>query len=105
MTKIDCAQNNELAEELTIFFRNEGYSVTQENDLITVDKKLSKSLLESFLKKTDRVKHKITPIDSDSYVIAIPLDLEDIGLESCEFCGYTAYHELVEIHRRTHQGF
>ncbi len=105
MTKIDCAQNDELAEELTIFLRNEGYSITQENDLITVDKKLSKSTLESFLKKTDRIKHKITPIDSDSYIIAIPLDLEDIGLESCEFCGYTAHRGLVEIHRRTHQGF
>jgi len=103
MTEIDCAQNNKLAEELTIFLRNEGYSVTQENDLVTVDKKLSKSILESFLKKTDRLGHKITPIDFDSYVIAIPLDLEDIGLESCEFCGYTAHRELVEIHRRSHQ--
>ena len=103
MTEIDCAQNNKLAEELTIFLRNESYSVNQENDLVTVDEKLSKSTLESFLKKTDRVKHKITFIDSDSYLIAIPLDLEDIGLESCEFCGYTAYRELVEIHRRSHQ--
>ncbi len=103
MTEINCAQNNELAEELTIFLRNESYSVTQENDHVTVDEKLSKSILESFLKKTGNVRHKITPIDSDSYLIAIPLDLEDIGLESCEFCGYTAYRELVEIHRRSHQ--
>ena len=104
MTNIDCAQNDELAEELMIFLRNEGYSVTHENDLVTVNEKLSKPILESFLKKTDRLRHKITPIDSDSYVIAIPLDLEDIGLESCEFCGYTAHRELVEIHRRSHQG-
>ena len=103
MTKVDCAGNNELAEELTIFLQNESYSVTHENDLVTVDEKLSKSILESFLKKTDRDRHKITLIDSDSYVIAIPLDLEDIGLESCEFCVYTAHRELVEIHRRSHQ--
>ena len=51
MTEIDCAQNNELAEELTIFLQNESYSVTHENDLVTVDEKLSKSILESFLKK------------------------------------------------------
>jgi len=87
MTEIDCAQNNELADELTTFLRNESYSVTQENDLVTVNEKLS----------------KITPIDSDSYLIAIPIGIEDIGLESCEFCGYTAYRELVEIHRRSHQ--
>ena len=104
MTEIDCAGNDKLAEELIIFLRNESYSVTPENDLVTVDGKLSKSILESFLKKTGRVKHKITPIDSDFYLIAVPLDLEDIGLESCEFCGYTAYRELVEIHRRSHQG-
>jgi len=103
MTKVDCAGNNTLAEELTIFFQNEDYSVIQEKDLVTVDQKLSKSILESFLKKTGRNRHKITPIDSDSYLIAIPLDLEDIGLESCEFCGYTGYRELVEIHRRSHQ--
>ena len=103
MTEIDCAQNDKLAEELTTFLRNEDYSVTQENDLVTVDEKLSKSILESFLKKTDRDRHKITPIDSDSYLIAIPIGIEDIGLESCEFCGYTAYRELVEIHRRSHQ--
>jgi len=103
MTKVDCAGNNILAEELKAFLSNENYSVAKENDLVTTDEKFSKSILESFLKKTGNVKHKITPIDSDSYLIAIPLDLEDIGLESCEFCGYTAYRELVEIHRRSHQ--
>jgi len=64
---------------------------------------LNLSLKYSF-KKTDRIKPKITPIDSDSYVIAIHVDLEDIGLVSCEFCGYTVHRELVEIHRQTHQG-
>ena len=103
MTKIDCAQNDKLAKELTTFLQSKEYSVTQEEDLVTVDDKLSKSVLQIFLKNTDRIKHKITPIDSDSYVIAIPVDLEDIGLESCEFCGYTGYRELVEIHRRSHQ--
>jgi len=65
---------------------------------------LSKSVLESFLKKTDRDRHKITSIDSDSYLIAIPIGIEEIGLATCEFCGYTAYRELVEVHRRSHQG-
>ena len=35
MTEIDCAQNNKLVEELMIFLRNEDYSVTHENDLVT----------------------------------------------------------------------
>ena len=103
MTKIDCSQNSELAEELTEFLQIKEYSVIQENDLISIDEKLSKSVLELFLKKTGRNKHKITPFDSDSFLIAVPLDLRDIGLESCEFCGYMGYPELVDIHRRSHQ--
>jgi len=51
MTKVDCAGNNILAEELKAFLTNENYSVTKENDLVTIDEKLSKSILESFLKK------------------------------------------------------
>ncbi len=103
MTEIDCVRNNTLAEELTEFLQGKKYSVTQDNDLVSVDDKLSMSVLEMFLKNTDRIKHKITLIDSDSYVIAIPVDIEDIGLASCEFCGYTGHRELVEIHRRSHQ--
>jgi len=102
MTNIDCAQNYKLAKELTAFLQAKECSVTQENDQVTVDGKLSKSILEIFLRNTDRIKHKITPFDSNSYLIAIPVDPEDIGLASCEFCGYTGYSELVEIHR-SHQ--
>ena len=103
MTTIDCVGNEKLQEELTAFLRNEGCSVTNENSLVVVDKKLSKSEIDSFLKKTDRPKHKITFVDADSYVIAIPVEIKDIGLDSCEFCGYTGYTELIEVHRRSHQ--
>ena len=103
MTTIDCVGNEKLQEELTVFLRNEGYSVTHENSLVVVEKKLSKSEIDSFLKKTDRLKHKTTFVDADSYVIAIPVAIKDIGLDSCEFCGYTGYTELIEVHRRTHQ--
>ena len=104
MTQIDCAQNFELAQELTEFLRDENYTLTQENDIIMTSQKIPKSVLEKFLKETKRPKHKISLIESDSFVIAIPVDLEDIGLESCEFCGYTGHRELVNVHRRTHQG-
>ncbi len=101
--KIDCAQNNTIAQELTTFLRKGGHSANQDDDLIIIDEKLHISILESFLKKTDRSKHKITIVDSDTYLIAIPMDLEDIGLESCEFCGYLGHPEEVEVHRRSHQ--
>ena len=104
MTRIDCAQNSELAEELTEFLRQRNYTPVQENELLSVDEKLPKSLLESFLEETNRTKHKITLVEHGFFLIAIPVSMENIGLESCEFCGYTSHHSLVEVHRRTHQG-
>ncbi|AJM93054.1 hypothetical protein [Nitrosopumilus piranensis] len=46
MTKIDCAQNNELEKELTKFLQEQNYSTKQENELLIVNEKLSKSTLE-----------------------------------------------------------
>ena len=101
---LDCAQNNILAKELISFLLEKGISAKLADDLVVSEKKISKNILELFLIETDRSKHKVTPFDSDTFVLAIPKDLEDIGLESCEFCGYTSHHDLVEVHRRTHQG-
>ena len=103
MIEIDYAQNNELADELIKFLNENDYSTIKENDLLIVNKSLSKSLLESFLKKTGRSKHKITLLKPNSFLIAIPVSVTEIGLESCEFCGYTSHRELVNVHRRTHQ--
>ena len=97
---IDCAQNNNLAKELVSFLLQKGISAKLADDLVVSDKKVSKNILELFLRETDRSKHKVIPFDSDTFVLAIPKDLEDIGLESCEFCGYTSHHDLVEVHRR-----
>ncbi len=101
--KIDCAQNNAPAEELVGFLQEKGHSVSQEEALVTTNEKIPLDILELFLEKTDRSKHKITFVDSDTYLIAIPMDLEDIGLESCEFCGYLGHSEDVRVHRRSHQ--
>lgn len=46
MTNIDCAQNYKLAKELTAFLQAKEYSVTQENDQVTVDGKLSNPSLK-----------------------------------------------------------
>jgi len=101
---IDCAQNSALAKELLFFLSQKEISARLSDDLVVSEKKISKNILELFLKETDRSKHKVTPFDSDTFVIVIQKDLEDIGLESCEFCGYTSHHDLVDVHRRTHQG-
>ncbi len=101
--KIACAENNDLAEELVSFLQEKGNSVSQKDSLVTTREKIPLGILELFLNKTDRNKHKITFVDKDIYLIAIPMDLEDIGLKSCEFCGYLAHPEDIEVHRRSHQ--
>jgi len=101
--KIDCARNSDLADDLVGFLQEKGYSPSQEEGLVTTNEKISLDVLKLFLDKTDRSKHKISFVDSDTYLIAIPMDLEDIGLESCEFCGYLGHHEDIEVHRRSHQ--
>ena len=101
--KIDCAKNSSLAEDLVSFLQEKGCSASQEDGLVTINEKIPHNVLELFLDKTDRSKHKITIVDSDTYLIAIPMDLEDIGLESCEFCGHLGHHVEVEVHRRSHQ--
>ena len=104
MTVIDCAQNYEIAVELSEFLQNNGHTVKSESSIIMTEKKIPQKTLEQFLKETHRPKHKVSLSEPDTFVIAIPVKMEDIGLESCEFCGYTSHHDLVKVHRRTHQG-
>ncbi len=101
--KIDCAKNSSLAEDLVSFLQEKGYSASQEESLVAINEKIPHNVLELFLDKTDRSKHKITIFDPDTYLIAMPMDLEDLGLESCEFCGYIGHSVEIEVHRRSHQ--
>ena len=84
--KIGCAENSDLAKELVSFLQEKGNSVSQKESLVTTKEKVPLDILELFINKTDRSKHKITFVDTDIYLIAIPMDLEDI-----------------EVHRRSHQ--
>jgi len=46
MTTIDCVGNEKLQEELIEFLREDGYSVSDENDLVVVEEKISKSKID-----------------------------------------------------------
>lgn len=58
--KIDCAKNSDLADDLVGFLQEKGYSTSQEEGLVTTNEKIPLDILELFLDKTDRSKHKIT---------------------------------------------
>lgn len=103
MTTIDCVGDEKLQKELIEFLSNEGYSVNSENSLVVTEEKISASVIDLFLENNNNSKHKAIFVDADLYVLAVPVEIKDIGLDSCEFCGYTGHTEMIEIHRRTHQ--
>lgn len=100
---IDCANNPELAKELIAYLKEKNIQAYIQDGTVMTAQDLKLENLEMFLKHTDRHKHKAQLIDKMRFLISIPSNLEDLGLESCEFCGYIEHSEEIQVHRRSHQ--
>ncbi len=100
---IDCANNPELAKELMAYLKEKNIQAYMQDGMVMTAQDLKLENLEMFLKHTDRHKHKAQLIDKMRFLISIPSNLEDLGLESCEFCGYIGHSVEIEVHRRSHQ--
>ena len=98
---IDCNKNKELASELSDSLAQ--YKTVQEDDKIVITDEITSDIIESHLKKINRPKHRVFLVEQEKFLIAIPQDLHDIGMDSCEFCGYVDYTDLVGLHRKSHQ--
>jgi hypothetical protein len=102
MITIDCAGDNEIALELENYLKNRGFQAKAEESLVYADKNVDK-ILTLFLKETNRKEYKITKIDSANLLLAREIPLEDLGLLSCEICGYVLSNEdELMNHRRAH---
>ena len=102
---IDCAFDAKLAGELEQYLSENGFAASNEgNGIIKVDDpKLGKDNLESFLKKTDRIKeYQLIPAGEDTIIIAIKVPIEDFGLGRCTICGFVAYPDELIAHERAH---
>lgn len=101
---IDCAFDEKLSNELKQYLSENGFVASSDNCRIIVDDpKLSKDDLESFLKKTDRIKeYQIIPVDEDTIIIAIKVPIEDFGLARCTICGFVAYPDEIIVHEMAH---
>ena len=99
---VDCANDSKLAEELIAYLKENNIQAYIQDGLIMTAQDLKLENLEIFLKHTGRHKHKAQLLDKMKFLLSIPSNVEEFGLESCEFCGYTGYPEIVEIHRKTH---
>lgn len=100
---IDCANNSELANELIAYLKEKNIQSYIQDGMVMTEKDLKLENLEMFLKHTGRHKHKAQLIDKMKFLLSIPANLEDLGLESCEFCGYIGHSEEINVHRRSHQ--
>jgi len=100
---VDCANNTELAKELMAYLKEKNIQAYIQDGMVMTAQDLKLENLEMFLKHTDRHKHKAQLIDKMRFLISFPSNLEALGLESCEFCGYIGHSVEIEVHRRSHQ--
>lgn len=100
---VDCANNEELRNELVAFLKEKKIETYLQGNEVWTTRDLKKSELDEFLKKTGRISHKAKLVDKMRFLLSIPSNLEDLGLVSCEFCGYIGHSEEIDVHRRSHQ--
>ena len=99
---IDCAFDEKFSKELINYLNKKGYKTNQTGSQIILDVKIGKEVLFDFLKHAKKINYDILEMDSNTFVIAKKVDVEDFGLGRCEMCGFVAFEEELFAHRRTH---
>ncbi len=88
MIIIDCANDNELAEELGNYLKNHGFDAKVVESSMTVMEADVDQVLRSFLSATRRTGYNIRKIDSSTILLSKEVPIEDFGFLRCEMCGY-----------------
>ena len=103
VTTIDCANDEEIAVELERYLSQQGYDTKIDGSLVMIsnDKNIKKSL-ESFIKNNKKIGYGILQADSETFVVAKVVGIEDFDLSRCEMCGFVASEEELFAHRRAH---
>jgi hypothetical protein len=100
---IDCAYDNEIAQELENYLKNRGLEAKIEEATVIVNDADLERILGSFLRETNRREYSIRKIDDTNYVLAREVMIEDLGFQRCEMCGYVvSSEEELLVHRRAH---
>ncbi len=103
MITVDCAGDNDVALELENYLKGLGINAQAEESFVNVDKEKISNTLDLFLKETGRTNYKIRKIDSANFLLSKEAQIEDLGLLSCEICGYVLSNEYELMnHRRAH---
>lgn len=103
MMFIDCAYDNEIAQELENYLKNLGHGAKTEESTVIVNDVDIEQILGYFLKETNRTGYSVRKIDSTNFILAKEVMIEDLGFQRCEMCGYVvSSEEELLVHRRAH---
>ena len=103
VTTIDCSNDEEMAAEIESYLSRQGYETKIDGPLVlTSNNKNIKKSLEFFIKTAQKVGYEILEADSETFVVAKVVGIEDFNLSRCEMCGFVASEEELFAHRRAH---
>jgi hypothetical protein len=103
MITIDCANDEEIAIDLERYLAKQGHETKIDGSLVMIPNDIEiKKSLESFIKNTQKTGYDVLEADSETFVIAKVVSIEDFELSRCEMCGFVASEEELFAHRRAH---
>jgi len=103
MIFIDCAFDNEIAQELENYLKDLGFSAKTEESTVIVDVNEVERFLAYFIMETNRTEYIIRKIDPTNFILSKVVRIEDFGFQRCEMCGCVlSSEEELLTHRRTH---
>ncbi|MDE1861926.1 MAG: hypothetical protein KGI33_03330 [Thaumarchaeota archaeon] len=103
MAAIDCANDSDLASELSDHMRRHGLDARAEGPIVLVPDSDVEESVRSFLKDTERQGYTLRRIDPSTLLLAREVPIEYFGFLRCEMCGYvTSNEEDLLTHRRAH---
>ena len=103
MTIIDCANDDEFAEELGCYLKKHGFDAKVGGSSVTVLEADVDQVLRSFLSETSRDGYSIRRIDTSTVLLSREVPIENFGFLRCEMCGYVvSSEEELLTHRRAH---
>ena len=103
MIFIDCAFDNEIAQELENYLKDMGFSAKTEESTVIVDVVEIERFLAYFLMETNRTEYLIRKIDPTNFILSKVVRIEEFGFQRCEMCGcVVSTEEELLVHRSTH---
>ena len=103
MISIDLANDVEIAKELQDYLKSKGIDSHLEAAEIKIDKTAyDLEIFKNFLKDTKKTKHSVKKINPKLFLISKSVDVQDLGMGTCEICGLVGFEEELYSHRWTH---